>query len=235
MRVNMKTSFCIPVTFRHFNYLKELLCTIKDYIEKPDEIVISISEIDNEQKLNEIQNFFNSLKENLKIDINYKYFVSKQNSGQNRNTCIELATNDLIIINDADDLPHIERIKIIKDIFENNDIVHLTHGYIQLLSSDLNYSIEKFDYKLKKYDLDYVEKRKFYIVENATIPIHEGAVSFLKSKINNIIKYKENKNEYIIWEDQDFNIEVLKKYNKNFHLDVPLYLYRVGSNNLAGL
>jgi hypothetical protein len=231
----MKTSFCIPVTYRHFNYLKELLNTIKDYVEKPDEITISISEVDTEEKLNEIQYFFNSLKENLKIDINYKHFISKQNSGQNRNTCIELASNDLIIINDADDLPHVERIKIIKNIFENNDIIHLTHGYMQLLSPELNYSIKQFDYKLKQYELNYVKKRNFYIVENANVPIHEGAVSFLKSKINKIIKYKENKNNYIIWEDQDFNIEVLEKYNKSFHLDVPLYLYRVGSNNLAGL
>lgn len=46
----MKVSFCIPLSYRHISYLTPLLQSTQYYTEKPDEIVISASEVDSEYK-----------------------------------------------------------------------------------------------------------------------------------------------------------------------------------------
>jgi hypothetical protein len=41
----------------------------------------------------------------------------------------ELCLGDIILYQDADDLPHPQRVEIVKQYFETHDIVHLTHSY----------------------------------------------------------------------------------------------------------
>jgi len=91
----------------------------------PDEVVISLSEID---KLNPalIKKF-----ENKKYPFPVKLIKHRELlwAGPNRNSACEHAIGDIFICQDADDLPHPQRIEIIKYFFENFDVNHLIHCF----------------------------------------------------------------------------------------------------------
>ena len=51
-------------------------------------------------------------------------------TGQNRNRGFDAAAGDVLIYQDADDIPHPQRVEIIAGLFETYEIEHLMHGYI---------------------------------------------------------------------------------------------------------
>src|SRR3990167_5690905 len=56
-------------------------------------------------------------------------FQGKQSAGKNRNIACSHAEGDILIAQDADDIPHPQRIEIIKYVFENYATEHLLHSY----------------------------------------------------------------------------------------------------------
>ena len=122
----MKTSVVIPATSGNFGYLNCILRHYEDGSVRPDEVVISISNANllNEEDIDELENKFSNSFE-LKIIRHNKTMIQ----GPNRDAVTTEATGDIIISNDADDIPHPQRVEIIRNTFLKNDIVHLNHAY----------------------------------------------------------------------------------------------------------
>jgi len=223
----MKISLCVPVTYRHTSFIPVILKNIETFSEMPDEVVFSISEVNTQEKQDLLKKIFSEINSQLKLVIDIS--SSKKLAGANRNMCINNATNDILIFQDVDDITHPNRISIIKKAFqENEDMVHLTHSYepVNLSSNYVFQSVIEIP-KVQKIDKEEVKKRGSYCF--GEIPIHNGSPSFKKSKIGNV-RYKEQVNQYKVYEDQDFNIDVLNETDSCYFLNMDLYKYMIGCN-----
>ena len=113
----MTLSLVIPSTPNHFQYVD---CIIKNYLNGtviPDEIIISVSnshQIDSKIFDSLIDKYFNTYP-NLKI-IKHNHIVPE---GPNRGEGSKVAKYDLISYHDSDDIPHPQRIEIIKHFFKH--------------------------------------------------------------------------------------------------------------------
>lgn len=221
----MKVSFCAPATFRHHFLLQSFLQRINSFIDKPDEIVISFSEVDSVEKEEHLKSCSSNLTD---IPVRLIFNKEKKLAGGNRNVCIENASHDLLIFSDIDDVCHPSRIRVIKHIFENNkEICHLTHSYVRTQIGTNLVLDNSGDNLLYKITPEEVSKNSAFTITDKML--HNGAVAFLKSKIGNI-RYKESQKDFIIYEDQDFNIEVMNSTEHCYFLDSKLYYYMIGFN-----
>jgi hypothetical protein len=113
----------IPCYHGHFKFLENLLNEYTKQTKLPDQIVISISEADKipEIEINKLNNYYWPFE--LKIITSYEQLFA----GPNRNKAIINADTDIIVCQDADDIPHPQRIEIIKYAFDNFEIDYLLH------------------------------------------------------------------------------------------------------------
>ena len=125
--IALKTSLIIPCYVAHSGVLYRLLQCYESQTVRPNEVIIAISSVNDWQniKIDErILTTFWSFPLRLLIDP-HPYSASG-----NRNRASNLAQGDILIYQDADDLPHPRRIEVIKYFFEHFDITYLTHHYI---------------------------------------------------------------------------------------------------------
>lgn len=125
-RNNSKTSLIIPCCAKHARHLSLLLRVYEQQAELPDEVVISLSEV------NLVSNIIlDTLKKEL-WSFPIRLVISKKKlfAGENRNRACEHATGDILICQDADDLPHPQRIEIIKYFFKTYQVDHLMHEMV---------------------------------------------------------------------------------------------------------
>lgn len=119
----LKTSIIIPCHNAHFTHIPDLLKTLQNQTVIPDEVVISLSNY-TDQLENEIYKVEN-------IDWGFRLVIlrnpMRQTAGQNRNQACLASSGDLLICQDADDIPHPQRIEIIKYLFEMYKVDHLLH------------------------------------------------------------------------------------------------------------
>jgi len=149
----------------------------------PNEIVIIISGI--EISFNTQKNLFSK-----KIKIISKVFPEKRFAGINRKTGAFIANGDILIFQDADDLPHNQRVEVIKKIFEKKKCFHLLHGW-EDDNNNINLDIDNIKTYLSK-DVFIVQRQKLlrsflYTCSYKNINrIHNGAFSIDKRIINKI-------------------------------------------------
>jgi glycosyltransferase involved in cell wall biosynthesis len=134
----MKISVIIPCVDKHVELLKNLLESIKLYTRKPDEVIISVSP--KYLKLN-----LNAIKKELEDKYSFVTCLVQStitNVAVNRNNCLKIVTGDIIVVNDADDIMHPQKLEIIENIFTKYpDKMLLLHGFIVKVDRDysLNY------------------------------------------------------------------------------------------------
>ena len=118
----MKTDVFITTYPPHFNYLNRIVDMYLNSTVKPDNIVISVSSYNENQK-----NFFDDLENKNKI---VKILRNKNLllTAESR-TLAKNSDADIIIYHDSDDFPHNSRVEMIKYFFQNYDIMHLHHSY----------------------------------------------------------------------------------------------------------
>lgn len=232
----MKTSLVIPATNGNFGYLNCLLRHYQDGTTLPNETVISISNahLINQNEISILQKKFENL--NLKIICHEKQMIQ----GPNRDAATMQATGDIIISNDPDDIPHPQRIEIIKYVFETNNILHLNHTCKTELTEFKKIDINKIRY----IDSPQIFNTYFY---NSTpglgdrpdptqnghsaygavfnIPVHCGCPAF-KREVFEKIRWRFT--EHHAW-DYDFCMDVLYKFNKSMIIDSTLMWYNLFS------
>ncbi len=122
----MTTSVIVPCYYKHFQYLEELLHCLSEQTQLPNEVVVSLSEAhrvskDAIKKLRQAHYPFT-----LKLLTTNKQLFA----GENRNQACRHATGDIFICQDADDIPHPQRIEIITYFFNKHDIPLLLHKWV---------------------------------------------------------------------------------------------------------
>lgn len=127
-KITLTTSLIIPCCALHVGHLYQLLELYEQQTCLPDEVIISLSECNNAPAtiIESIQ------KKSWMFPVVLIQCEKKQYAGENRNNACSQAKGDILILQDADDIPHPQRIEIIKYAFETYKIEHLMHHYMMI-------------------------------------------------------------------------------------------------------
>jgi hypothetical protein len=240
----MKISLFIPTIPEHIKYLHDILSIyINESTVKPDEIIVSVSNY----KVIPI-NLLNPIIENYQ---NVKFILHDKVmlAGPNRQVSKDFCDGDIIIYHDSDDLPHIQRIEIIKYFFETKDIVHLNHSY----EPTSNQAIKNGEYHTKSIDISKIKWVDTNTIKSSFFPnnilkecldftkaythtyhTHAGVVA-IKKEVLNHVRWKDRHElsfspkwydlNYKGAEDYEFCMEVLYHFNKSIIIDSKIYFH----------
>lgn len=205
----MTIGVIIPCHPNHFDLLEELLACYATPKITPDEIVISLSEYKKipGEKIERIEN------RNWPFKVKILKHSQKYPPGRNRNEACQASTSDVIIAQDADDIPHPQKTEIVKYLFENFEIDHLLHQWIG--SDEVFY----------EFDIDGIEDDcvTFRSIESIDIPqIHNGSVVFRRYLFDKVHWKPMN----FISEDFIFNRLCYVMCKNKAVLPLPLLKYR---------
>lgn len=241
----MKTSIVIPSTDSHFKYLDHVFLSYAEQTVKPEEIVVSVA---NGHRINRstVDNLTDKYKiffDNIEIILHNKVVPE----GPNRGEGTKVASNDLIMYNDSDDLAHPQRVEIIKQIFEMYDINHLNHSYSFEERFDLIEEVEVIEsqYIFNMYfptfvswdQKDRIRKNRprwVYGPKGNSLPYGSGFTVDITGGSLCILK---NVTDVINWEwdvdisyDYDFCMDTLFYFNKSILIDSKLIWYNKVNN-----
>lgn len=232
-------SLFIPTIPNHIKFLDEILFT---YLNKstviPNEIVVSVSNyttISPDILSPIIENY-----QNVKFILHDKVMLA----GPNRQVSKDFCSGDIIVYHDSDDLPHIQRLEIIKYFFDNYDILHLSHSY----DTKENYNESLIDIDKINYITSDIMNKDYFpnnILEECpkycnaygggyNIAIVAGSIA-IKKEVLNHIKWK-NRGELSFspgWdnygykgaEDYEFNMETTFHLKKSMLIDSKCFFY----------
>lgn len=207
---SLKTSIIVPCHYLHFYLIPDLLTHYENQTVLPDEIIISLSES------HRVKEGLIAAVEDKKYPFQLKIVKSQEvlYGGQNRNIACEHSSGDILICQDADDIPHPQRVELIKGLFEKYQIEHLMHCFI--LSDKLfQYCYPEKAASLSVYSSD--PNQACYYPS-----IHNGNIALLRTVF---MKVKWPVHERV-GEDIEFNTSVYKDFKKTVILPIPLLLYR---------
>ena len=207
---NITTSLIIPCHSPHIKYLKGLLNEYEKQTILPDEVVISISDVKNAEPAL-IQDLQNS-----KWRFPVKFILSDQKlfAGQNRNIACKEATGEIFILQDADDIPHIQRIEVIKYFFEKFELNFLLHKFVYSGNTAAQ--------------LDYIHDKS--LIQYKYIDTHHeawavGYMLFGQPAFRGDIFKKIQWSDVPVGEDNQFDNIVLTTFPNCMMIHVSLYTY----------
>lgn len=234
------TSVIIPCHSVHLKFLPQLLDALEMQSDIPDEVVVSISSSGSDDdalvaKLEEMNYSFS-----LKLLRSAKRLFA----GDNRNIAIAHSFGDLIICQDADDLPHKQRVELIKHIFKKNDFDLLLHLHIlllpdkmpvdQIISNMPELPKDGFDFiqvtpKTILYNIPTLFLTKFTPPEVPikTVGVHMGNCAF-KRTLFNTIQYTSTPSG----QDAIFVQKTINKSKKVLVVNLPLIYYFITRTTL---
>lgn len=214
-----KISVIVPCAGQHFKLLAPLLERYRQQVCLPDEIVISLSSIEHLQK-EEIDALE---KGPWPFDLKIYRFTGKQSPGLNRNIAVSHTIGDVIISQDADDLPHPQRVEIVKFIFENYIVDHLMHKWVAENSPLVPY--DKAQVQIYRFDA-YDDIYKSPLGER----LHNGNNAFSR-EVSKIVQWVDVK-KLDVDQDVKFNRDVYKAFKNNAIIACDLLVYRWGLSAL---
>lgn len=205
---NFKTSIIIPCHYKHAYLLMDLLYAYANQDVLPDEVIVSLSDT------NKIDNLI--VKNITNTNWPFKLQLIKNDflvsAGENRNKACQAANGDILICQDADDLPHFQRVEIIKYFFENYHLDHLAHEFTDDKEAlSINLDITK---------IKLITPLSFKSFKN--INFAHGTIAISKK----VFKTVQWDHSFEIDEDVVFNLAVYSKFRNKVILKIPLYLYR---------
>lgn len=239
----MKTSVVIPATPGNFVFLNSVIENYAEGTVKPDEVVVSLSNAHLVSGVDELENRFSSKFEDFKVLRHEKIMVQ----GPNRDAATMATKNEIIISNDADDVPHPQRIEVIKHFFETQDILHLNHSYqtnfgwnnvnindVKVLSCEDTFNHHFPLYRGQKYEgrrpnpREYGHHRPYGsdIFGGRDTQTHCGCPAFHR-EVFDTIRWRHT--EERAW-DIDFVLDVLFTFRKSIIIDSKLLWYNTAGN-----
>lgn len=178
-------------------------------------------------------------------EFKYDSIDTPEYSGPNRQVASDLATGELLVYQDADDLPHYRRFELIERYFEQTGCMHLNHAYYH--NTDWQ-TFPILDDSIKVVESEILHKKYFpdgniskcwdhthsygYDLGFDFPLIHTGATS-IRREVLEKVKWKhpdklclsgEGVPRYRT-EDYEFCMEVLHTFNKSILINTPLYFY----------
>lgn len=209
---DLKVSVIIPCHYKHVVYLYDLLKSYELQTTLPDEIILALSEINlaPQALIAKLKN------ENWKFPVKYTETNQQAYAGNNRNAACKIATGDIFVCQDADDLPNRRRIEIIKFLFNTHDIDHLMHGYYD---SHSNFKYDDQLTNLRLQDIKSIHLKQYSDWHN--FAVHNGNIAIRRHVFDKIQWENRPKGD----EDVRFNEKVYKQFKHAITL-IPLIHYR---------
>lgn len=212
---SMTVSVIVPCSGFHFKLLQPLLRFYQYQTCLPDEIVISLSSVD-EIDCAEIDALENS---SWPFKVKIYRSIGKRSAGLNRNIASEISTGDIFIYQDADDIPHPQRVELVKHVFENYFVDHLMHHFVYYEQV-----------APMTYDKDLLTINSFETYEEVERSpqfygkVHNGNVCCSR-RVYAAVQWEDVKSlEYDL--DVQFNRAVYQKFPNTALLPYPLIVYR---------
>jgi len=208
----LTSSIIIPCYYGHFKHLKKLLSSLSKQTELPEEVIVSLSECD-KIPVTEVESLQKNSYPFKLVIIKHR---KKLSAGANRNSACFHAHGDILICQDADDLPHPQRIEIIKYFFSHYNIAHLIHRWVDFKKTDTKFYWEK--YHKEKIDFFYP---KYWEQSDNYDYITHGNIAIKKDVFKQI-----RWSTISVGEDVLFNQHVFEKFKKTIIIDAFLLDYR---------
>lgn len=203
--VELKTSIIIPCHSKHVQHLPAMLQRLAEQTVVPDEVVVCFTR--------------SQVPIAPAIAMDYPFevrlaFTDRTYPANARNTACEESSGDLLICQDADDLPHPQRVEIIKYLFEHYQIDLLIHRWSP--SSELfePYTVEGSIPLAHSID-------RYGEVESQFDFIHNGSPAMLRA-VSQRVKWPPTP----LREDMIFNAEAFRYFPHKVVLDERLVIYR---------
>lgn len=130
--LKLKTTVVIPCAALHARHLRDTVTAFARQTLPPDEISICISGSAASQLADDVAALCRVAGPQTAIVLQTDHRVAW--AGRNRNRAAEHGAGDLLIYQDADDLPHPQRIEILVHLFRKYRVDHVLHHYDQTAS-----------------------------------------------------------------------------------------------------
>ncbi len=168
----IEISIIVPCYYGHFHFLEGLLDGYSSQTVLPDEVVISLSEFDKilTEEIEALKN------QNWPFVVKIIQNERKLYAGTNRNIACQHAEGNIFICQDADDLPHPQRVEILKHMFDHCDVDHLLHRWIP----DSQKALQNHWYQYDVNDLIYYSFNSWVELSQMDY-VHYGNVAIRKS------------------------------------------------------
>lgn len=210
---SLKTSIIIPCYYKHVDCLDFLLEQYANQTTLPDEVVVVVSQADKVES-----SVLRALQEqSWPYMLQFITTNKVQFAGQNRNTGCKHARGDVFILQDADDLPHPQRVEIIKYFFEHFEVDHLMHGYFEVGSSK---RAIPFTNQTDLSTISLFWDQRFERIWGK-LHCHNGNIAISKKLFERVQWTAKRRGQ-----DTEFNKEVYAQKNNCLCIKVPLVCYR---------
>lgn len=198
---NLRTSVVVPCSHKHVRLLPELLDFLGKQTRLPDEVVVALSGCEVPA---------------VSAGVRILNSAVPCTAGMNRNRGSDAATGDIIIYQDADDVPHPQRVEIIAGIFESYEAEHLMHGYIYTRGS-IEVPV------MQRSSIEEAVARCTYRSEPApSTQVTNGEVAIARALFDSV-RWPEDPS---MGEDMRFNQAAYGQSKQTVTLDLPLVVYR---------
>lgn len=235
----VRISVFIPCTPAHCKYLPGVIAAYLCGTQKPDEIVVVLSGVKDIRYLD-----LRDVEDRIRCSYSCKFIKVQEpmRPGPVRQMAKGLCTGDVIVYQDADDMPHSQRVEVVGRYFNGKDIVHLNHSYVVLGAP------QSVIGPIREWGAEEIYRRYFphgqlgdclcvspvYGSFIEPIPVHSGACCIRREVLDGV-SWKDNseltlvyeeKHRYHWGEDYQFCMEVAHRYRRSMIIDAPLYAYR---------
>ena len=204
-------SVIMPCHYKHYHFLDKLLGYYNIQTLLPKEIIIVLSE---SEKINE--NEINKLDKNYNFQLIIIKKTGISNAGNSRYIGAIEATSSIIVFQDVDDLPHIQRLECVNYYFNKYpNINHICHSYSRRTLYG-KYNINNIPIEIINYNIfNDANKMERYKLTNGNISIRKEVlfnVEWIRDKLRG--------------QDVALNKNIYKVYKIFLMIKVPLYIYR---------
>lgn len=208
---HLKVSVIIPCHHRHFEFLEKLLSAYMSQLEPLDEVVISLSGVEHVPAA-QLQRFE---RRSWPFCLKLIKTVGPKDASDNRNIACLNSTGDLLICQDADDLAHRQRVKVIRYLFEHFEIDLLLHQFeLQTFSEQRPIQVEKAPELCFRFNTWYEHEVLSYV--------QHGCPALMRY-VWESVQWEKNPNGL---EDTWFNWRVCQQFSHKAILFLPLIAYR---------
>ena len=118
--IAQRVSVVVPCSSKHVQHLPEILRELAMQTSPPDEVVVAVSGVATAP----------AHRAPARIPfLRILASAAPANAAQNRNRGTAASTGSVIVYQDADDLPHPQRIELLRHLFDAFDVDHVMHGF----------------------------------------------------------------------------------------------------------
>ena len=197
---SVKVSVVVPCAPRHARLLEPLMALLDRQTSRPNEVVIAGTTTRLAAR---------------SFPIRIVATEPRANAARNRNAATSRATGDVICYQDADDVPHTQRIEIVRRLFERFDVEHLMHAFVHAAHPTTAWSTSR-------YDVGAIDRLARYHPYSFEAGLTNGNPA-VRRTLAQAVRWPEGRR---IGEDVAFNVAACARSRSNVVLRVPLLLYR---------